>query len=638
MPYAKLASLPTLLLIRLWQAGEDLSTPAKLVVYVSVSICLFFLSSVAFLLTAAASVAFLTLFFGALAAPPVVVIRWLYRKAVLRWMSKPGGDGRAARETPLIAQTQTNARSNLRFEIHDPDTSRIHDECPLNRRAEEASRAVTRVYLKAAVVYAVVMTPLVASGSFALKDKGLQLDSFGSVSFYLSAFAVLLWLPVLMYLVVAVARPWRKLVALAAYSFLLSTPWFFLPHAGAKSIWLLLTAVWLLLMSAPTSTMFVLRFSGVGGLALGMILSLSALAFSLAFKVTAIAAGSLTQPNAAGNVESIGVGDVAFLVSFALILVGPFVAALFALGLLWWMSHRYARKKTSEQILLLDIFWLVTTFMVSLMSYLMGAGWYALLGPTSFAIYKLVVWRGLRRLERERERLAARELRLLLLRVFGAKRRSEWLLKRLGHYWRYAGSIQLIAAPDLAGVNLELDELLGFLTGRLKRRFIKDARDGARRVESLDSLPDPDGRYRVNEFFCHADVWGETVAELTRRSDAVLMDLRGFTSKNQGCVYELFHLVNAVPVNQLVIVVNEQTDVDFLRHTFESAWAAMDARSPNRDLPSPALRLLQIRRQNSRAVRRLLSMLREAAEGAKARTHVAAVRNELRTRSQPALS
>lgn len=156
--------------------------------------------------------------------------------------------------------------------------------------------------------------------------------------------------------------------------------------------------------------------------------------------------------------------------------------------------------------------------------------------------------------------------------------------------------------------------MLGFLTGRLKRRFIKDARDGARRVESLDSLPDPDGRYRVNEFFCHADVWDETVAELTRRSDAVLMDLRGFTSKNRGCVYELYHLVNAIPVNQLVIVVNGQTDVDFLRRAFESAWAAMGARSPNRDLPSPALRLLHIRRQNSRAVQRLLSMLCEAAE------------------------
>ncbi len=480
------------------------------------------------------------------------------------------------------------------------------------------------------------MTPLVANGSFALRDKGLDLAPFGAASFYLSAFAVMLWLPVLVFLVVAVARPWRKLAALAAYSFLLATPWLFLSQAEAKSAWLLLLSLWLLFMSAPTSTMFVMRFSGVGGLALGMILSLGALAFSLAFKATALAADSATRPDAAGHVESIGAGDVAFLLSFALTLVGPFVAALFALGLLWWMSHRYARKKTSEQILLLDIFWLVTTFMVSLMSYLMEAGWYALLGPASFAVYKLVVWRGLLRLERERR--DARELSLLLLRVFGAKRRSEWLLKRLGHYWRYAGSIQLIAAPDLAGANLELDELLAFLTGRLKRRFIKDARDGARRVESLDSVPDPDGRYRVNEFFCHADVWDETVVELTQRSDAVLMDLRGFTSKNRGCVYEVEQLVNAAPVNQLVIVVNEQTDVDFLRRTFESAWAAMDARSPNRDAPSPTLRLLQIRRQNARAVRRLLSMLCEAAEGARARTHVASAQSELRARSQPALS
>lgn len=628
MPYAKLASLSTLLLIRLRQADEDLSTPlVKFIVYVSVSVFLFFISSVAFLLTASVFVALLTLFFGALAAPPVLFIRWLYRKAVLRWMNRPGDAGWATREAPRVATTRTNARSNLQFETHDPDTSSGRVECPLNRRAEEASRAVTRVYLKAAVAYAFAMTPLVANGGFALRDKGVDLTSFGAGAFYLSAFAVMLWPPVLVFLVVAVARPWRKLAALAAYSFLLSTPWFFLPHEEAKSAWLLLLSLWLLLMSAPTSTMLVLRFSGVSGLALGMILSLSALVFSLAFKATAVASV---------HAESGGVGAAAFLLSFALILVGPFVAALFALGLLWWMSHRYARKKTSEQILLLDIFWLVTTFMVSLMSYLMEAGWYALLGPVSFAVYKLVVWRGLRRLERERS--DARELSLLLLRVFGAKRRSEWLLKRLGHYWRYAGSIQLIAAPDLAGANLELDEMLAFLTGGLKRRFIKDARDGARRVESLDALPDPDGRYRVNEFFCHADVWDETVVALTRHSDAVLMDLRGFTSKNQGCVYEVQQLVNTVPVNQLVVVVKEQADVDFVKGTFDDAWASMDARSPNRGLPSPTLRLFKIQCQNSRAVRRLLSMLCEAAEGARARTRVAEARAELRTRSQPALS
>jgi hypothetical protein len=275
------------------------------------------------------------------------------------------------------------------------------------------------------------------------------------------------------------------------------------------------------------------------------------------------------------------------------------------------MSKRYARKQTSEQILLLDSFWLSTTFMVSIIA-AFQVEFYALLGLLPFVLYKLVVWAGLRR--RVRAAREGRELRLLLLRVFGSKRSSEWLLKRLSHRWRYAGSIQLIAAPDLAATNLELDELLDFMRLRLKRRFVKDGEDCARRVESLDVRPDPDGRYRVNEFFCYDDVWRETVAALTERSDAVLMDLRGFTSKNRGCAYELHHLVDAVAINRLVITVNNKTDRAFLERTFEEAWAGMGAGSPNRGLASPVLHLLYIKKQNARAVSRLLSILGEAAE------------------------
>ena len=614
MPCAKLAFFLPLLLIQTAQSDVDDWLPVQ--IFLKLFFLVFF--TLAFLALVAASVSILALLFGTLTVPPVVGVEWLYRRAVLRWMNEAGGSGGAPKESPP-APAEKPAPSELTFDLHDPEKSEAPDAGALSRRAEETSGAVTRVYVAAATVCAVALTPLAASACLAIGNDDAFREVFRSTtSFYMAAFVVLLWLPVLMYLVNAVGRARRKRYVAAAYSLVFSASALFLSQEAAMAACVLLILTWVLLMAAPTSVLLVMRFSGVGGLALGTVFSVGAMAFLLAIQGVVSSLGVTGASN--GQAE-----EASPLATIGLVVGVPLVIFLGAPLFLWWTSHRYARKKTSEQLLLLDIFWLSTTCLISVISWMGQPGWYILLGPLAFVLYKLVVWAGLWLLGR-RERRDEPELRLLLLRVFGAKRRSEWLLKRLARYWRYSGSIQLIAAPDLAAANLELDELLDFLRRRTKSRFVRDAADCERRVGALDAHPDRDGRYRVNEFFCHDDVWFETVGALTRQSDAVLMDLRGFTKKNQGCVHELHHLVDAVAVNHLVIIVNEKTDVDFLKQTFESAWAEMAAHSPNRDLASPVLRLLDIRRQNSRAVRRLLSLLGAAAgdRHAQSRTPVAA--------------
>ena len=64
-------------------------------------------------------------------------------------------------------------------------------------------------------------------------------------------------------------------------------------------------------------------------------------------------------------------------------------------------------------------------------------------------------------------------MRLLLLRVYGFGRRSRRLLDLLGTRWRLLGSIDLIAAPDLASRTVEPSTFLEFVRGRLKRLFIR---------------------------------------------------------------------------------------------------------------------------------------------------------------------
>jgi hypothetical protein len=198
-----------------------------------------------------------------------------------------------------------------------------------------------------------------------------------------------------------------------------------------------------------------------------------------------------------------------------------------------------------------------------------------------FPLYKAVVWLGLRPLAAAAA--SHPPARLLLLRTFGFRRRTERFYDLLGARWRYAGPIQLIAAPDLAGRSIDPDEFLDFLSGRLRHRFIIEPTDLERRFAEIDNRPDPDGRFRVNEFFCGNDTWRPAVRRLMAESDMVVMDLRGFSTGNQGCLFELQSLIDTVPVARVVLLTDRSTDAPFLQQTLARCWQTMAPASPNRE-------------------------------------------------------
>jgi hypothetical protein len=192
-----------------------------------------------------------------------------------------------------------------------------------------------------------------------------------------------------------------------------------------------------------------------------------------------------------------------------------------------------------------------------------------------------------------RRPVGAAPVRLLLLRVFGAQRRSERLLGRLGASWRHLGPVQMIAGSDLAAAALEPHEFLDSLRGRLSRQFVADAEDLRRRLAQLDLDRDPDGRFRVNELFCHDDTWRPTLQALLRRSDCILLDLRGFTVARQGAAYEITQLVDIVPLRRVLVITDDTTDYDFLRAVLDTAWRGIGPESPNW-ADGGALRVLQV--------------------------------------------
>lgn len=228
-----------------------------------------------------------------------------------------------------------------------------------------------------------------------------------------------------------------------------------------------------------------------------------------------------------------------------------------------WLARQYARKRLSDQSIMLDSIWLVMT-LFNLIDLILDGGLWGWVGLSAFGGYKLVLFLGLRPLQQAAAARAGK--RLLLLRVFGRRRHSERLFALLSAHWRYAGSIELIGGPDLATTTLELREFLDFLGGKLRQSFIYSSEDLQRRLDATDAGADPDGRFRVNELFCISDTWQEAVTRLIDHTDVVLMDLRGFSLTNAGCIFELQTLVDTVPLDRVVLLVDNSTDQALLEN------------------------------------------------------------------------
>jgi hypothetical protein len=195
------------------------------------------------------------------------------------------------------------------------------------------------------------------------------------------------------------------------------------------------------------------------------------------------------------------------------------------------------------------------------------------------------------------------------LRVFGERQRTTRLLDEVSLRWRFLGNIELIAAPDLATSLLEPHELLAFVGGRMKTNFVQGQEDLAGRLAVLDREPDPDGRYRVHEFFGFENTWLLAVQRLIDQSHVVVMDLRSFTKERKGCTEEVRQLCNRIDLHHVVFIVNEGTDMSLLRNTMQEAWQAVAASSPNLRSASPTARLIRLKDHGAAGVRFLLQNL-----------------------------
>jgi hypothetical protein len=86
------------------------------------------------------------------------------------------------------------------------------------------------------------------------------------------------------------------------------------------------------------------------------------------------------------------------------------------------------------------------------------------------------------------------------------------------------------------------------------------------------------------------------------------MDLRGFSARNQGCIFELQALIDSVPIDRLILLIDGTTEFAALRRTLLELWQGMSAASPNAGRPRATLQFLEVEGSAAVGVRRLLEL------------------------------
>ena len=91
-------------------------------------------------------------------------------------------------------------------------------------------------------------------------------------------------------------------------------------------------------------------------------------------------------------------------------------------------------------------------------------------------------------------------------------------------------------------------------------------------------------------------------------SHLVAMDLRGFTQDKKGCIFELGTLIDTVPLERVVLLIDRTTDEPLLRRTLADLWRTMTPQSPNASTAPVRLRMIDLECGYPAAVGRLMQL------------------------------
>lgn len=514
------------------------------------------------------------------------VLLKLYRKLVLKSMNK-----KSPEQVVVIPDFKKDVTES--FSIHD-QTAEFKKGVNVEWNFQQINNSLTKAslpYIIGGIFYSLVLT-------FAWMQSANK-----NLNFVLSQFLILFicyYWPVIITMKLINVRFLKKFTIIYFILYLIfSINAFFHSIDSSKGYFVFFQ--WLLINLPPTLFLMILlyrRFRAISPLVFVFILT--------------VMTGATLLINSFGNNEGLikgasVIGSEIGLGAYQIILIIIFIGiALFApIGwlLLRWIGRRYRNKKMSDLSLNLDTLWFMFGFFHSF-TLLFENTIYIFTSVVAFVLFKSTA--SLTRLVVEKNSKTHPEHKiLLLLRVFSLGRKSERLFDSISNLWLRNGSICMISGPDLATSTVEPHEFYNFIGGKLSRLFIHNERELHKKISEIDLLPDPDGRHRVNEFFCIADTWQQTMKRLVNVSNGVLMDLRSFSNNNAGCIFELEYLLNSVPFNKIVLLTDKTTNRSFLDNTINSIFNA----SNKSNLKKNELNIFEFGQNDKLEVQNLIELL-----------------------------
>jgi hypothetical protein len=241
-----------------------------------------------------------------------------------------------------------------------------------------------------------------------------------------------------------------------------------------------------------------------------------------------------------------------------------------------WLADAYARRRVSDLVIVFGAAWMLSL------------GWDALArGPI---VLLPLLWLPLVMavLEHRAPKRAPAAPTLLVLRVFRQDAEVSALFDDVIARWRTVGNTVLVAGTELSEQSVDAADLFDYFDGQLVARFVQQAPEVPQRLAAFEWRPDTEGRFRVNECYCHDHGWQVALAALVQRADLVLTDLRGFQPNDAGCRFELAVLARASHVTRVVVLTDDHTDVAVARADAARApprrfvWIDLGTSSPSR--------------------------------------------------------
>jgi hypothetical protein len=536
----------------------------------------------------------LVIIFGTLlAAITSAFLLWLYKRAVMKEMTVHSLFKRKLPPpTPVINSTDREMTFNIAFTDFATRTEKSTSDYPKYLKAIHSLNQITKLYLIAGAFFATILTIawIITSGS------GFNISKF------LLLFLCFSWPSVIViYLINPIII--KRIVLIYCLAFLLVAIVTLIRNPVLNIGQLLF--IWLYLdLPGTILLMFFMnrRIKAVGP----VMLAFMVIAVSGSFIFVDLVGNSATLLQSFVNIAHLlGMGAITLFISF--FIIGFLLFGLAGWQFLRWIAYRYQKKRISDQSISIDALWLLFGVLQSFS--LVFENWiWIFTGIIAFLVYKITLQAGFSLFFQKSEN-ASENSGLLLLRVFSLGLRSEKLFEMISKIFLRNDNINLIAGPDLVTSRIEPHEFLNFISGRLSRQFISDETGLEQHVSDIDVQHDPDGRYRVNEFFCNADTWQLTMQSLALISDVVLMDLRSFSKNNQGCIYEIRQLINSVALDRIVFIVDYTTDLVFLEETVKKLYYQIDAKSPNYAQRDVIIRLFKLGKSGIQKIEKLLYTL-----------------------------